>query len=149
MEDAMPRTYDSEFRRRVVDLLRAGRSVAAVAADLNLAEATVYRWKAQDLIDRGERDGPSSSERGELAAARRRIRELETELELVRKAAALFEEGVRPKDKYPVIAELAGQGHSAKCAAGYSVSRRRGSSCGAAARRHSVRSVSRGSPTWC
>ena len=35
----MPRTYDSEFRRRVVDLLRAGRSVAAVAADLNLAEA--------------------------------------------------------------------------------------------------------------
>ena len=26
----MPRTYDSEFRRRVVDLLRTGRSVAAV-----------------------------------------------------------------------------------------------------------------------
>ena len=45
--------------------------------------------------------------------ARRRIRELETELELVGKAAALFEEGVRPKDQYPVIAELAGQGHSA------------------------------------
>lgn len=66
----MPRTYDSEFRRRVIELLRVGRSVAAVAADLDLAEATVYRWKAQDLIDRGERDGPSSSERGELAAAR-------------------------------------------------------------------------------
>ena len=32
----------------------------------------------------------------------------------MRKAAALFEEGLRPKDKYPVIAELAGQGHSAK-----------------------------------
>lgn len=110
----MPRTYDSEFRGRVIELLRAGRSVASVAADLDLAEATVYRWKAQDLVDRGERDGPSSSERGELAAAHRRIGELETELELVRKAAALFEEGVRPKDKYPVIAELAGQGHSAK-----------------------------------
>ncbi len=110
----MPRSYNSEFRQRVVELLRAGRSVATVAAELDLAEATVYRWKAQDLSDRGERDGPSSSERGELAAARRRIRELETELELVRKAAALFQEGVRSKAKYPVIAELAGQGYSAK-----------------------------------
>jgi hypothetical protein len=56
--------------------------------------------------------GTSTGERGELAAARRRIRELETELALVKKAAALFEEGVRPKAKYPVIAELAEQGCS-------------------------------------
>ena len=110
----MPRTYDPEFRRRVVDLVRAGRPVAEVAADLGLAEATVYRWKAQDLVDRGIRPGTPSLEAGELAVARRRIRELETELELVRKAAALFEDGVRSKDKYPVIAELAGRGYSAK-----------------------------------
>jgi putative transposase len=110
----MPRTYDAEFRRRVVDLVRSGRSVAAVSAELGMAEATVYRWKAQDLVDRGAKPGRSSVERGELAAAQRRIRELETQLELVTKAAALFEEGVRPKDKYPVIAELAGQGFSAK-----------------------------------
>jgi transposase len=64
----------------------------------------VYRWKAQDLIDRGVRPGASSSARGELAAARRRIRELETELALVKQAAKLFEEGVRPKATYPVIA---------------------------------------------
>ncbi len=56
-EGAMPRTYDSEFRRRVVELVRSGRSVAAVCAELGLAEATVYRWKAQDLIDRGENPG--------------------------------------------------------------------------------------------
>jgi transposase len=89
----MPRTYDPQFRARVLELLRSGRSVRAVAADLGLAEATVYRWKAQDRVDRGERPGRSSAERGELSMARRRIRELETELELVRKAAALFEEG--------------------------------------------------------
>jgi transposase InsO family protein len=88
--------------------------VRVVAAELGLAEATVYRWKAQDLIDRGMRPGTSTSEQGELAAAKRRIQELETELALVKRAAALFEEGVRPKAKYPVIADLAGQGFSAK-----------------------------------
>ncbi|MDQ1718494.1 MAG: hypothetical protein QOE89_2447 [Pseudonocardiales bacterium] len=43
----MPRTFDAEFRRRVVELVRSCRSVASVAADLVLAEATVYRWKVQ------------------------------------------------------------------------------------------------------
>jgi putative transposase len=109
----VPRTYDAEFRRRVVALVRAGRPVRVVAAELGLAEATVYR-KAQDLIDRGVKPGTSTNERGELAAARQRIKELETELALVKQAAKLFEEGVRPKAKYPVIAELAGQGFSAK-----------------------------------
>jgi hypothetical protein len=42
-EDAKPRTYDAEFRRRVVELVRAGRLVRVVAADSGLAEATVYR----------------------------------------------------------------------------------------------------------
>ena len=110
----MPRSYDPEFRRRVVELVRAGRPVRVVAAELGLAEATVYRWKAQDLVDRGVKPGTSTSERGELVAARRRIRELETELALVKQAAKLFEEGVHPKATYPVIAELAGHGFSVK-----------------------------------
>jgi transposase len=93
----VPRTYDPEFRRRVVELVRAGRPVRVVAAELGLAEATVYRWRAQDLIDHGVKPGTSTSEQGELAAARQRIKELETELALVTQAAALFEEGVRPK----------------------------------------------------
>jgi putative transposase len=110
----VPRTYDAEFRRRVLELVQAYRPVLLVAAELGLAEATVYRWKAQDLIDCGMKPGTSTSERSELAVARQRIKELETELTLVKQAAALFEEGVRPKAKYPVIAELAGQGFAAK-----------------------------------
>jgi len=110
----LPRTYDPEFRRRVVELLRTGRPVRVVAEELGLAAATVHRWKAQDLVDRGVKPGLSTIEQGELAAARRRIQELETELALVTQAAALLKEGVRPKAKYPVIAELASQGFSAK-----------------------------------
>jgi transposase len=63
-----------------------------------VSEATVYRWRQQDRVDRGERPGLSSVERVELAQARRRIRELETELEITKRASVLFAEGeMRPK----------------------------------------------------
>jgi transposase len=69
-----------------------------VAAEIGVSEATVYRWRAQDQVDRGQRPGLSSAERSELAVARRRIRELETELEITKSASALFAESeVRPK----------------------------------------------------
>lgn len=53
----------------------------------------------QDRIDHGEKPGATSTQNTELAAARKRIRELEHELELVRKAAAIFDEQekIRPK----------------------------------------------------
>ena len=83
-----------EFRRQVVDRVRAGRSVTGVALDVDVSEATLYRWLAQDRIDRGEREGLRSAESLELAQARRRIRELETELAITRKASALFTKGL-------------------------------------------------------
>jgi transposase-like protein len=36
----VPRTYDPEFRRRVVEFVWAGRPVRVVAAELGLAEDT-------------------------------------------------------------------------------------------------------------
>ena len=130
----MPRTYDPEFRRRVVELVRAGRPVRAVAAELGLAEATVYRWRAQDLIDRGVKPGTSTSERGELAAARQRIKELETELALVKQAAKLFEEGVRPKPSTRSSLSWPGEASRPSDAAGFLAWPPRGSSCGGADR---------------
>jgi transposase len=92
------RSYAPVFRRRVVGLVRGGRPVSVVAAEVGVSEATVYQWRAQDRVDRGEQPGLSSLERVELAQARRRIQELETELEITRKASALFAEGeLRPK----------------------------------------------------
>jgi transposase-like protein len=66
--------------------------------EIGVSEATVYRWRSQDRVDRGEQPGLSSVERVELAQARRRIHELETELAIAKKASALFAEGeLRPK----------------------------------------------------
>jgi transposase len=75
-----------EFRRRALDLVAAGKSVAEVARLLEVSDQSIYTWRRQELIDRGELPGLSSAEREELRAARRRIRELETELAVHRRA---------------------------------------------------------------
>lgn len=78
----MPRRYPPEFRRRVLDLIAEGRSVASAAADLGMSGQTIYTWRRQGAMDRGEASGVTTTEQIELARARRRIRELEEELAL-------------------------------------------------------------------
>lgn len=89
--------YPVEFRRRVLDLIEAGRSVAEVAQDLGISDQTVYNWRRQDRIDRGLERGMSTAERTELAAARKRIRELEAELAVHRRATELLRNESSPK----------------------------------------------------
>jgi len=93
----MPRGYPAEFRKRAVELVRSGRPVVEVARLLEVSEQTLYKWRRQDRIDRGELAGITTSEGAELAAARRRIRELETELAIQRRAAELLKAVVPPK----------------------------------------------------
>ena len=90
----MPRSYPPEFRRKVLDLLAAGRSVTEVAEDLGISGACIYNWRKQDRIDRGDLPGLSTPERAELAAARRRIDTLEAELAAERRAKQLLKEAV-------------------------------------------------------
>jgi transposase len=89
--------YPAEFRRRALDLVAAGKTVAEVARLLEVSDQSIYTWRRQELIDRGELPGLSSEEREELRVARRRIRELERELAVHRRAAELLKEEVRPK----------------------------------------------------
>ncbi len=106
----MPRPYPPEFRRRALDLVESGRSVRDVAASLGIAESCLHRWRHQDRVDRGLKPGTSVQESAELAAARRRIRELEEEVKILRKAAAAVEAVVPPKDRYRLIAGLSAEG---------------------------------------
>ncbi len=55
-----------------------------------MSEATIYNWLKQEQIDRGELDGLSTDQALELAAAKRRIRQLETELPVARKVNEIF-----------------------------------------------------------
>jgi transposase-like protein len=89
--------YPAEFRRKVLDLLAAGKSVASVAHDLDVSDQTIYTWRRQDRIDRGEQPGLTTAEKGELAAAKKRIAELETELRVAQRAVEVLKEEVSPK----------------------------------------------------
>jgi transposase-like protein len=93
----MPKRYPAEFRARSVELIRAGRSVREVALLLGVSEQALYGWRRQDRIDRGEVPDVSTVELAELAAAKRRIRELEVEIAIHRRTAELLKEAVPPK----------------------------------------------------
>lgn len=89
----MPRTrppYPPQFRREAVELLRSGVALKQVAADLGVSEQTLRNWRRQQDVDAGRAEGLTSAEREELRALRRRVRRLEQEREILKKAAAFF-----------------------------------------------------------
>jgi transposase-like protein len=69
----------------VVELARAGTWVAQLAETFGMTQTTIYNWLHQEKVDRGEIAGASTDQMLELAAAKRRIRQLETELAVARK----------------------------------------------------------------
>ncbi|MCH8559412.1 transposase [Nesterenkonia sp. DZ6] len=91
------RGYPAEFRRRVLDLLHAGRSVASIAHDLQISDQTIYAWRRQDRIDRGETPGLTTAENAELRAAKKRIAELELQLAVTTKAVEVLKSDTSPE----------------------------------------------------
>ena len=114
----MPRVYPATVRRQIAQRLRSGELVAAIAAETGIAQATLFRWKRQALIDAGVIEGTPSVEADELAAARKRIAQLEAELTLTRDACELFnaEAVVPPKRRRAIVEGLIARGHSARSA---------------------------------
>jgi transposase len=93
----MARRYPPEFRVRVLDLIASGRKVADVARDLGVSGQTIYNWRAQDLVDRGDAPGLRSAELAELVAPKRRITQLEAELAATKARQRAAERGGAPK----------------------------------------------------
>ena len=87
------RAFSGEYKAEVVDLMRkSGKSVGAVARELDLTETAVRRWVAQAEIDsgRGPAGALTTAEREEFARLRRQAKTLEMEREILKKAAAFF-----------------------------------------------------------
>ena len=97
----MPKPYPREFRDDVVRVARRrdpGVTLEQVAADFGLHPMTLSKWLRQAKVDDGDKPGVTSTESEELRAARRRIRLLEQENEVLRRAAAyLSQANISPK----------------------------------------------------
>ena len=83
--------YPAEFRTRVVELFRSGRTLASLAREFNISKNSVRNWVRQADLDAGNRqDGLTTDERQELARLRRENARLREERDILEKAAAWF-----------------------------------------------------------
>lgn len=83
--------YPPEFRRHMVELVRAGRGPEALAREFEPSAQSIRNWAVQANRDEGRReDGLTSDERQELTRLRRENRRLKEEREILAKAAAWF-----------------------------------------------------------
>ena len=93
--------YAAEFRRQMVELVRAGRGPEELAREFEPSAQTIRNWVNQADLDEGRRqNGLTSEERAELRRLRRENRQLRLEREILSKAAAWFAretESVPPK----------------------------------------------------
>jgi transposase len=91
---AMPKTrppYPPEFRCEAVQLVLAGRNVRDVAESLGCSEQSLHNWVKQYQLDLRERDdGLTSAEREELRELRKRVKRVEMERDILKRAAVLF-----------------------------------------------------------
>ncbi len=93
MEKRKRRSFSKEYKAEVVGLIsKGGKSIGAVARELDLTETAVRRWVAQAEIDsgRGPAGALTTAEREELVRLRRQVKTLEMEREILKKATAFF-----------------------------------------------------------
>lgn len=89
------RKYDASFKQEVLNMIAGGRSVPKIALSLGIGENLIYRWRKQAL-DSSQPTAvtqPAAASQVPLSehlALQKRLRELEMEHEILKKAVAIF-----------------------------------------------------------
>jgi transposase len=100
----VPKPYPKEFRDDVVNVARnrePGQHLKQIAADFGISESCLTNWmKAADVED-GVKPGTTVAENADLREARKRIRLLEQENEVLRRAAAYLSQANLPGNDLP------------------------------------------------
>ena len=80
--------YPPEYKRRILQLLHAGRSYSSLHHEFGVHEQTIRNWAKQAEVDEGQREGLTTDERAELSRLRRENAALLEEREILKKFAA-------------------------------------------------------------
>lgn len=95
----MPKPYPAEFRRDVVAVARKNEApLFQIAKDFGVSEATLHNWLKKADIEDGIRPGITDDQASEIRAMKRRMRLLEQENEVLRRAAAYLSQANLPKN---------------------------------------------------
>ena len=95
----MPKPYPREFREDVVRVARnrePGHLLKDIAADFGVSESCLANWMKTADVEDGLKPGTTAAENTELREARKRIRLLEQENEVLRRAAAYLSQAHLP-----------------------------------------------------
>jgi transposase len=81
--------YSSDFKEQIYELYQSGQSVAKLSSEYGIPGATIYKWiKELKSINQIDSDTPLNQK--DIQAMQKRIRELEMENEILKKATAIF-----------------------------------------------------------
>ena len=77
------RKYDDDYKREAVKKIHDGQSVASLSRELGVSEGVLHKWRKQavEVATGGER---------EVIELKRRVRELEMERDILKKATLIF-----------------------------------------------------------
>ena len=93
----MPKPYPKEFRDDVVAVARQGQApLKQIAKDFGISEGCLSNWLKKADVEDGNRPGLTAAEQVQLRDAKRRIRLLEQENEVLRRAAAYLSQANLP-----------------------------------------------------
>lgn len=93
----VPRPHPKEFRDDVVAVARRGEApIAQIAKDFGISESCLRNWLAAADVEDGNRPGVTKADSAELREAKKRVRLLEQENEVLRRAAAYFAQAHLP-----------------------------------------------------
>lgn len=88
------RKYDAFFKQEVIGMIASGRSVPEIAHSLGIGDNIIYRWRKEALGSTAPTDAPptaaSQVSLSEHLALQRRLREVEMERDILKKAVGIF-----------------------------------------------------------
>ena len=94
----MPKAFPVEFRRDVVAVARRGEApISRIAKDFGISKSCLQRWLKIADVEDGVKPGVTQADAAELREAKKRIRLLEQENEILRRAAAYLSQASLPK----------------------------------------------------
>ena len=89
-EKGKKKQYDREFKKSAVKMVtEGGHKAAEVARSLGIDTNRIYLWKKQ-FSDSGDKAFPGKGNLSEMAALRRKLRDVEMERDILKKAVGIF-----------------------------------------------------------